>query len=169
MAAIPAVRIPDIDTSRLDRPKIGLPDAIAKLELPTIDMPHVDLAGALPDAATAAGLRRPAQRARWPFAIGALIVAGAAGWGLMKNPQLRTRLRELADSVRERISSMRSAAFSQASDRAEPIAFPAADTRAIPPDPWGVSEHIDTPDYPDGLGSGKEDPIPAHQEIKSRS
>lgn len=167
MAAFPTLRLPDVDTSKLERPRIGVPDAIAKLELPTIDMPQIDLASALPDAAAAVGLRRPARRSRLPFVIGGLIVAAAAGLGLMKNPQLRMRLRDVWDAARERISWIRSVAFGQASDRPDPIAFPAADTKAIPPDPWAVSEHIDAPDYPDGLGSGTEDPIP-HEEIKSR-
>lgn len=169
MAAIPAVRLPDIDTSTLDGPKIQVPEAIARIDLPRIDLPHIDLAGALPDAVTSAGPRRSPRRSRWPLAIGGLIVAGAAAWGLMKNPRLRMRLRNLWTAVRERISSVRSAAFDQSSDRSDPIASPAAETTAITPEPWGVREHIDAPDYPDGPGPGKEDALPARDEIKNRS
>lgn len=170
MTALSAFRLPNIDVPDLDRPELRLPDALAKVDLPAVDLPQIDLRGALSDAAAAVHLGGRRRRPRWPFAIGGLIVAGVAGWTIMQNQQVRTSLRDMANSIRERISAMRSTAFDLSTiDDADPIAFPAAETKPIAPDPWTDGENVDTPDYPDGLGSNNGDGMPIKEESESRA
>ena len=152
MTAISDFRLPDTLA------KVNLP----KVDLPTVDMPKIDLGRALSDAADAAHLGGRSRRSRWPFAVAGLIVAGVAGWAIMNSQQLRSSLREIANSARERISAMRSNPYDLSSiDRDDPIAFPAAETKPIAPEPWTDGETIAAPDYPDGLGSNNDDGIPA--------
>lgn len=165
MAALSAIRPPDVDPSKLAFPKVQLPEA-AKVELPSIDISQLDLAGTIQDAAAVAGFPRPASRLRLPVALGGLLLAGAAIWALMSRPQLRTRLRDLGNSMRGRISSMRSNAFDLAP--ADPIAFPEADTKPIQPAPWDGGENNEAPDYPEGLGSREEGQISSLHGSKSR-
>ena len=152
MATLPAIRLPDIDVPKLDLPNVEVLEAIKRMNLPAIDMPDVDVSRALPDVAVATGLR-PARRSQLPVAIAGLIVAGMAGWAILSSQQLRNRLAGLARSVRERISSMRSSEW----DQGDPIAFPAAETKPIQPEPWDRRENADAPDYPEGLGSNNDD------------
>ena len=135
MATLQAIRLPDIDPPKLERPNVKLPE----------------VGDAIADAAEAVGLRR-SRRSPWPFALAGLMVAGAT-WLLMKNQGLRARLVELTRAAREGITSWQRSAFGQASfAESEPVAFTAAETKAIPADRWTESDH-QTPDYPDGLGS----------------
>lgn len=159
MAALPAVRVPEIDVPTLDRPNLEIPEAIKRMSLPAIDMPDVDVSRALTDVAVATGLR-PARRSRLPVAVVGLVVAAAAAWAVMNSQQLRTRLAEFATAARDRVSSMRSTDW----DQADPIAFPAAETKPIRPEPWEQVEGVGAPDYPEGLGSNNGD-LPAPKEI----
>jgi hypothetical protein len=159
MAALPAVRLPEIDVPKLNRPSVEVPEAFKSMNVLEIDIPDLDVARRLTDAAVATGLR-PARRSRLPFAIAGLIVAGTAAWAVMNSRQLRNRIAELATSVRERVSSIRSSEW----DQADPIAFPAAETKPIQPEPWDRREDEDSPDYPEGLGSNNGDRMPAAQE-----
>lgn len=150
MAALPAIRLPEMDAPKLHLPSVKVPDALKAMELPDIRMPQVDLAATVMDVATTTGLRRPARRWRLPLAIAGLIVAGAA-WGVINSPELRKRLRELMTSVRERVLAMRSNAWDLAT--ADPIAFPASETKPIESDASDHGEDVGAPDYPEGLGS----------------
>lgn len=160
MAAVPAIRLPEIDVPKLDRPDVKVREALTGMNLPAIDMPDVNLAGTLADVVAATGVRRPARRSRLPFAIAGLIVAGTAAWAITNSQQLRKWLRDLVASVRERFSSMQS----NASDEADPIAFPAAETEPIQPGAWDRRGDVDVPDYPEGLGSRNDDQMLAPEE-----
>jgi hypothetical protein len=165
MALVPALRLPEMNAPKLDFPNVKVPDVLRGMDLSAISMPQVDLAATVTDVATAAGLRRPARRSRLPWVIAGLIVAGAATWSLMNSAQLRNRLRELMTSVHMRVSSMRSNAWDLAT--ADPIAFPAAETKPIQPDPWERDEDVNMPDYPEGLGSSNGKRTPAQEESGS--
>ena len=150
--------------SDIKLPNVGL----HKMEVPAFDVSNIDLSSTVSEAAEAVGLRRPARRSRWLFALGGLIVAAAAGWGLLRSPQVRAKSQHVLDSIRERISAMRPNAFDlDVGDPADPIAFPAADTKPIAPDRWNDTEDLATPDYPEGLGSDSGDARPARKESKS--
>ena len=147
--------------SQIKLPAVELPN----VEVPAFDVPDVDLGATVSAAAEAVGLRQPARRSRWFFAGGALIVAAAAVWGAMRSPQVRARLQQLLQSTRERISAMRPNAFDlDVGDPADPIAFPAAETKPIAPDRWNEHEDTTTPDYPDGLGSNADDADASREE-----
>ena len=75
--ALSEIHLPDTDLSKLQRPKVELPDAVAKFEWPRIDLSSVDVPKALAGAAAAVNIGRRARRPRWPLAVGGLIVAGA--------------------------------------------------------------------------------------------
>lgn len=139
MTALPAIRLPDIDPTTLERPAVALPDGLPSL------------GDAITGAAEAVGLRKP-RRSPWPFALVGLMVAGAT-WIVMTNQGLRMRLGELARGAREGIASWQRRAFGpMTSDDTEPVAFTAAETRPIPPERWSETDDR-TPDYPEGLGS----------------
>ena len=125
---------------------------VKRVDLPAIDIPDVDVSRTLTDVAVATGLR-PARRSRLPIAIVGVVIAGTAAWAVMNSQQLRSRLAELATAVRERVSSMRSTEW----DQADPIAFPAAETKPIQPEQWDQGEDVGAPDYPEGLGSNNGD------------
>jgi hypothetical protein len=154
MAAVSEIQLPTVELPTVD--------------VPAFDMPNVDLGATVSAAAEAVGLRQPARRSRWLFAVGALIVGVAAVWGAMRNPQVRARAQQLLQSTRERISAMRPNAFDlDVGDPADPIAFPAAETKPIAPDPWNENHDTATPDYPDGLGSDAGDADASREESKS--
>jgi hypothetical protein len=143
MATVPTLQAPNIELPKVDVPRI---------ELSTFDPSTVDLAAIVSEAAEAVGLRKPARRSRW-IALG-LILAAGAGWGLLRSPQVRARSRQLLSSIRERISNMRPNAFDlDVGGTTDPIAFPAAKTKAIAPDRWTDATDEVSPDYPEGLGS----------------
>jgi hypothetical protein len=170
VATIPALQTPTLELPKLERPKFQVPEAISRMELPAFDPPNFDLESTVSGAAEMVGLRRPARRSRRFFAVGGLILAAAAGWGLLRSPQARARSQQILRSIRERVSSMRPNAWDlDVGDRADPVAFPAAETKPIPPDRWNESEDLATPDYPDGLGSDTGDTTPAREARKSRA
>ena len=150
--------------SEIQLPTVDLP----KVEVPAFDLPNVDPRATVSAAAEAIGVRQPARRSRWLMAAGALIVAAAAGWGVMRSPQIRARSQQFLRSVRERISAMRPNAFDlDVGDPADPIAFPAAETKPISPDRWNDIEDSGTPDYPEGLGADTGDPESSREASKS--
>jgi hypothetical protein len=172
MATAPALPARNIDLSRIERPNLQLGEALEKVELPSFDLPDVDLEGAVSQAAEAVGLRRPARRSRWWLALGGLLVATAAAWGFLRSPQARVKLQQVVRTIRERISSMRPNAFDlDVDDPTDPIAFPAAETKPIPPDRWNDTDDLAAPDYPEGLGAdaSDHDPAPTREENKSRT
>lgn len=148
--------------------EIRLPEAVSKFEWPEIDLSSVDVGKAMAGAAAAAHIGRRAQRRRWPLAVGGLIVAGLAGWAILSNEALRTRLASAVGAIRERISAVRSTWYDRHEiDRDDPIAFPAAETAPIEASPYPESTTIDATDYPAGLGSNNGDAIPALEETGS--
>jgi hypothetical protein len=158
------IRLPDIDLTKLERPRIDLPEAVSKLEWPRIDLSSIDVGKAMAGAAAAAGLTRRASR-RWPLAVGGLIVAGLASWAILSNEALRARLAGRVQAVRDRITEMRSSRFDALEiDAEEPIAFASAETAPIEPAPFSEGSTIDATGYPAGLGSNNGDGMPALEE-----
>lgn len=121
----------------------SLPD----LDLPRFDPPKVDMPEVFANAMNAAGIRRSSPR-RWPFALAGIVVAGVAGWAVLNNEAIRSRLTEAVQSVRQRFAAMRSP-----NDNLESIAFPAAETMPIEPSPVAEYETPEAADYPAGLGA----------------
>lgn len=106
-----------------------LPDVVANLEMPKINLPKIDLAKAAGDVAIAVHLQ-PRRRPRWPWAIGGLIVAGiaAGGWVLFTDNAVRLRLKALVDGIRERFDAMRS---HDIDDEDDVLTFPPVETVPI--------------------------------------
>ena len=155
------IRMPDVDLSRLERPKIDLPDSISKFEWP-------DVGKAVAGAAAAANLGRR-SRPRWPLAVAGLIVAGLAAWAIFTNEAVRARIASGATAVRERIAAMRSNDSDWLdTEQDEPIAFNAAETKPIEEPPYSDSTTVQGSSYPDGLGSNNGDGIPAFEETAAR-
>jgi hypothetical protein len=121
--------LPDIDLSKFEPPRLDIPDAVA---------------GALDTA----GIRHASPRRRWPLAFAGVLAASLAGWAVLNNESIRTRLNEVLDSIRQRISTMRSPVI-----ELEPVAFPAAETKPIEPSLVAEYETPEVADYPPGLGS----------------
>ena len=156
------IRLPDVDLTKIERPKIDLPDSVTKFE-------WSDVGKAVAGAAAAANLGRRASRPRWPLAVGGLIVAGLAAWAILTNEALRARISSGASAIRERISAMRSTDADWLDmDRDEPIAFDAAETKPIEAPAYADSSTVDATDYPEGLGSNNGDAIPAFEETATR-
>lgn len=167
MRALSEVRRPDVDLSKIERPKIDLPDSVSKFDWPKIDLSSVDVGRAVAGAAAAAHIGRRANRPRWPLAVGGLIVAGLATWAILTNEMVRSRLAVAANSVRTRLESLRAADDELEVDR-DPIAFDAAQTQPIEPAPYADTASVDATGYPDGLGSNNGDGIPAFEETAAR-
>jgi len=156
MAAVSQIKLPAVELPNVEVPAF---------DVPAFDVPDVDLGATVSAAAEAVGLRQPPRRSRWLFAGGAVVVAAAAVWSALRSPQVRARLQQLLQSTRERISAMRPNAFDlDVGDPADPIAFPAAETKPITPDRWNEHEDTSTPDYPDGLGSNADDADASREE-----
>lgn len=163
------IRLPDVDLTRLERPKIELPEAVSKLGWPRIDLSSVDLGKAVAGAAAAAHIGRRAPRSRWPLAIGGLIVAGLAATAILTNETLRTRLANSLNALRERIAAMRSNHDDGLEiDRDDPIAFDAAETVPIEASPFTDATSIDATGYPAGLGTTRDNGTPALEEAATR-
>lgn len=161
MRALSEIPRPDIDLTRLERPKIDLPDSVSKFEWPKIGLSSMDVGKAMAGAAAAVHIGRRNKPTRWPLAVGALIVAGLAAWAILTNEMVRTRLAGVANAVRERVAAMRSTDDGLEIDHDDPIAFDAAETHPIEAPPYSDSTMIDATDYPAGLGSNNGDGTPA--------
>ena len=156
------IRLPDVDLTKLERPKFDLPDSVSKFE-------WADVGKAVAGAAAAANIGRRASRPRWPLAVGGLIIAGLATWAIVSNEALRTRIANAATAVRERISAMRSNDDEWLEmDRDEPIAFDAAETKPIETPAYADTTTVATSGYPEGLGSNNGDAVPAFEETVTR-
>ncbi len=162
MRALSEIKRPDVDLTKLERPKIQLPDKVSKFEWPS-----VDIGKAMAGAAAAAHIGRRARRPRWPMAVGGLIVAGLAAWAILTNETVRARLASAANVVRERIATMRSTDDDRLEIDSDPIAFDAAQTAPIDPPPYSETT-VDATGYPEGLGSNNGDGIPAFEESGTR-
>lgn len=165
--ALSEFRRPDIDLTKLERPKIDLPDSVSKFEWPKIDLSSMDVGKAMAGAAAAAHIGRKKQPTRWPFAIGGLIVAGLATWAILTNATVRGRIADAVNTVRERITAMR-ADDGLDIEHDDAIAFDAAETHPIESAPYADTETVLGSDYPAGLGSNNGDGIPAHEETVPR-
>jgi hypothetical protein len=188
------VRRPDVHLPEVHLPDLHLPDSVTNFEWPRIELPSVDVAKAVGDAGKAVGeagrnagkavgeavgeagkavsdaaagvhLGRRSQTPRWPFAIVGLLAAAAAGWVILTNAALRTRLASGTRAVRRQASTLRATLSSSlAARREDPVAFPAAPTAAMEGTGYGDGTG-DATDYPDGLGSNNGHGTLADEEI----
>jgi hypothetical protein len=161
------MHLPDTDLSKIQRPKIEMPDAVTKFEWPRVDLSSIDVPKALAGAAAAANIGRRSRRPRWPVAVGGLIVVGAVA-AVLSNEGVRSRLANAVASLRERLMSMgaRDAEYLDV-DRDDPVAFDVAETLEIEPPPYSDTTTFDATGYPDGLGANNGDDIPAFEESGS--
>jgi hypothetical protein len=97
------IQVPDL--SKIERPNIEMPD----LDLSKVELPRVDVGKAVAGAAVAMGLARPNRR-RWPFLVGAAVIAGLTAWALMRSDSIRERVDRASRMARQRIDEMREAA-----------------------------------------------------------
>jgi len=150
MRSLSEIKMPEVDLPKVDRPKFEMPD--------------IDLGKAVAGAAVAAGIRRRSRR-RWPFAVGALVVAGLAT-AIVTNESLRNRVAGAIDALRDRLWGMRDSRYDALDiDRDDTFAFDAAETAPIETSPLTDPSSSGTADYPTGLGSnGQDDGIPAFEE-----
>jgi hypothetical protein len=162
------MRAPDL--SKMDRPNIEMPD----IDVSKIDFPRIDVGKAVTGAAVAVGLVRPSRR-RWPYLLGAAIIAGLTAWALMHSTTVRDRLDRAARTARERIDEMRE------DEELDAVAFTAAETAPMDDrafaDVAGALDDagVNANDYPEGLGvttdlmAAAEDGTVAFEATKSRS
>lgn len=138
-------------------PTLTLPD-LSNIERPNLDdMPKIDVAKTVAEAATAVGLvqKRPS---RWPFVIGVGLALAVVSWAWLNGEMLRERLSGAAGWFGDRVGAIRS-------DRVpdESIAFTAAE-----PAPSAN-------DYPNGFGAPADmdgatgDEVLALDEVAARS
>ena len=145
------MHLPDIDLTRLERPKIELPDAVANFEWPRIS--SSDVSKAMAGAAAAVHIGRRTRRPTWPFAVGGLIVAAIVAAVIVSNEAVRARLASGVHAVTERIGGLLSGDVEGLDiDHDEVVAFDAAETRPIEAAPFSESSAFDATGYPDGLG-----------------
>jgi hypothetical protein len=166
MRALSEIARPEIDLSKVERPRIDLPDSVSNLG-PKVDRLSADIGKAVAGAAAAVHIGRRAKRPRWPLAAGGLIVAGLAAWAILTNETVRARLTAIANAVRQRLASMRTDDGLEI-DRDDAVAFDAAETHPVEPAPYSDTAAVDATGYPDGLGSNNGDGIPAFEESVAR-
>jgi hypothetical protein len=167
---LPEIKRDDIvrSLSQIRLPGADLPEAVAKIDWPRIDVSSGELGKAMAGAAAAVHIGRPAPRSRWPLAVGALIVVGLAGWAILTSETRRTRLARWAHTIGEQISAVRSDRHGRNEiARDDPVAFDAAQTAPMQASPYAASTTNHTTDYPEGLGSNNGDGIPAVEETDS--
>jgi hypothetical protein len=167
MRALSEIPRPEVDLSKLERPKIDIPDSVSKFEWPKFDLPSMDVGKAMAGAAAVAHIGRRKQPTRWPFAVGGLVVAGLAAWAILTNETVRGWLAGAVQTVRDRFAAMRSDDELEI-DRDDAIAFDAAETSPIEPAPYSDTSAIDPTGYPKGLGSNNGDGIQALEESAVR-
>jgi hypothetical protein len=166
MRALSEIAHPEVDLSKVERPRIDLPDSVSNLG-PKVDRLSADIGKAVAGAAAAVHIGRRAKRSRWPLAAGGLIVAGLAAWAILTNETVRARLTAIANAVRQRLASMRTDDGLEI-DRDDAVAFDAAETHPVEPAPYSDTAAVDATGYPDGLGSNNGDGIPAFEESVAR-
>jgi hypothetical protein len=162
------MRLPDVDLTRLERPKFELPDAVSSFVWPRFDLSSVDLRKAVAGVAAAAHIGRRSRPSRWPLAVGGLLVAGVATLAILSNEARRARLTSGASAVRNRLMSMRSGPDQLEVDPDAAIAFDAAETAPIEAPPYSDGTMIDATGYPEGLGVDRDNGSPALEEAGSR-
>lgn len=164
------------DLSKLERPNLEMPD----IDLSKIDFPRIDVGKAMNSAAVASGLVRRRRR-RWPFVLGAAIIAALTAWALMQSTTVRERLDRAARIARERIDEMR-----ETEDRIDAVAFTSAETAPMDEGSFVADGYADVAraldavdatanDYPEGLGAttdimdGAENGTPAFEKAKAKA
>ena len=174
---LPELHLPEISRDEIRRSlsEIHLPEVdLSKMVRPRVDLPGVDIGKAIAGVAAAAHLTRPSHRRRWQSALGALIVAGLAGWAVLGNAALRERISKVVDGLRQRADSMRSGSADELEVDADLlVAFPAAEVKptegSLAADAVsGTNGTNGTNGYPDGLGAGHSDRLRAFEEPTSR-
>jgi hypothetical protein len=172
---LPELHLPEItrddivrSLSEIRLPEIDLPKAVSEFEWPTIDLSSVDVGKAVAGAAAAAHIGRRPHRPRWPLAVGGLLIAGLAGWAILRNEALRVRLAGASGAIRKRISAVRSNRPDRLEiDRDDALPFTAAETAPIEASPYPDSTTIDATDHPAGPGSHTGDGVPAFEDTGS--
>ena len=177
---LPELHLPEIgrDDIRRSLSEIHLPDVdLSNMVRPRVDLPNIDIGKTNAGVAAAAHLTRPSHRRRWQSVLGALIVAGLAGWAVLSNAALRERISKAVDGLRQRADSMRSGSVDELEVDADlVVAFPSAEVKSIEGSLYadvvsgtaGANGANGTAGYPDGLGAGGTDRLPAVEEPKSR-
>ena len=140
-ATRPALDMPDVDLPRID---------LLKFDLSTFEVPKVDVGKAIAEAATAVGLVKP-RRSRWPFVFGAGVLVAVAGWTVMNSAAIRERLSRARAWISDQVGAMQAEDFDQ-----DPVAFTAAETKAIEEPMHAPVSGSTTADYPEGLGASTE-------------
>lgn len=126
-----------------------------------------DAGKAVSDAASGVRIGRSQPR-RWPLAVVGLLAAAAAGWVIMTNTALRTRLADGARAVRRQAVDIGSnLSRSLAARREDAVAFPASPTAPME-SAYGDGTG-DATDYPEGLGSNNGHGTLADEEITARA
>ena len=173
---LPELHLPEIsrDDIRRSLSEIHLPDVdLSNLARPRVDLPNIDVGKAIAGVAAAAHLTRPARRRRWRPVLGALMVAGLAGWAVLSNAALRERISKAVQGLRQRVDSMRLGSVEGLEvDADRPVAFPAAETKPAEGSQYadagmGSNGSNGSAGYPDGLGAVDSDGIPAFEESKN--
>jgi hypothetical protein len=162
---MPELPVKEVRPSELHLPEIKREDivrALSDIKMPEVDLtrierPNLDEAtrsvGRMATAAAVALHLVPrARRARWPLALGGMIVAGIAV-AVLTNEAIRARLSAGATMVRERMTTMRSDVDQLDVGADDAVAFDAAETAPIEGSPFTDGTAIDATGYPAGLGS----------------
>jgi hypothetical protein len=126
-----------------------------------------DAGKAVSDAAAGVHIGR-SRTPRWPFAVVGLFAVAAAGWVVLTNTGLRTRLASGARAVGRQAAELRSnVSRSLAARREDAVAFPASPTAPAESTAYGDGTG-DATDYPEGLGSNNGHGTLADEEITAR-
>lgn len=93
-------RLPSVELPSIDRPSFTVPKPIRDFDWRSIDIP-----AALAGAAAVIRIGRPAaRRARWPLAVGAVVVVGVVAAALA-NPTVRERLSKTTGKLRDKVEA----------------------------------------------------------------
>lgn len=147
------IQVPDL--SKIERPSIEMP----AIDLSKVERPRVDVGKAVADAAVAVGLARRG-RPRWPFLLGAAVIAGMTAWALMHSTSVRERLDGASRTARQRIDEMRKAGASL--DRPYDVASALEEAGVT------ANEYLDGLDATTDMVAAAEDGTTAHEEAAAR-
>lgn len=132
---------------------IDLPEAISKLESTAGEGSAAIVEKAVAGVASVTHVGHRAHPRRWPVRLGGLLLAGLAGWAILRNPSMHARLARTVSAFRAQISAARTKwSARRVIERSDPIAFDAAETAPIQASPYADATSVVT-DYPAGLGS----------------